>query len=233
MRFATATIAVFAGVAVAHYGEDPSYGNPPYGDSPAYGDEPASTAYETQYFTVTSCAPEVTDCPSRSTVVSSEIVPVTTSAQHPVVETPITDKPGNENPGNENPGNENPGNENPNPPVNSYSVPPENYPVPTLVPVYTSSALPGYETPGAQNCGAASIETITTYYTTVVPTVSYVTHSAPCETSAPPTPGKPNTPGTPSNGTIPSTTPIPTGAASTMGASAVLAVLAGAIAIFA
>ncbi|KAK2729209.1 extracellular serine-threonine rich protein [Colletotrichum kahawae] len=41
--------------------------------------EPASTVFSTQYFTVTSCAPTVTNCPARSTVVSSSVVPVTTS----------------------------------------------------------------------------------------------------------------------------------------------------------
>ncbi|KAL0932055.1 GPI anchored serine-rich protein [Colletotrichum truncatum] len=42
-------------------------------------DEPASTVFSTQYFTITSCAPEVTNCPARSTVVSSSVVPLTTS----------------------------------------------------------------------------------------------------------------------------------------------------------
>ncbi|KAF9872667.1 hypothetical protein CkaCkLH20_09846 [Colletotrichum karsti] len=41
--------------------------------------EPASTVFSTAYFTVTSCAPTVTNCPARSTVVSSSVVPVTTS----------------------------------------------------------------------------------------------------------------------------------------------------------
>ncbi|KAK2017710.1 hypothetical protein LZ32DRAFT_614384 [Colletotrichum eremochloae] len=38
-----------------------------------------STVFSTKYFTVTSCAPEVTNCPARSTVVSSSIEPWTTS----------------------------------------------------------------------------------------------------------------------------------------------------------
>jgi hypothetical protein len=209
MRFATAAVVVFAGVAAAHG---------------KHGEEAESTAYETQYFTVTSCAPEVTDCPARSTVVSSTVLPaVTTSAELPGVETPGVPAPS----GPDTPGG----------PYESYSVPAELTPVPTLTPVYTSSALPVLETPGAVDCGAASIETISTYYTTVVPTVSYITHAAEaCETTAPVVPGVPSTPTNPSNGTIPTTTPvtpIPTGGASTMGASAVLAVVAGLIAVFA
>ncbi|KAJ4387649.1 hypothetical protein N0V93_008246 [Gnomoniopsis smithogilvyi] len=39
-----------------------------------YGD--ASTVYSTQYMTITSCAATVTDCPARSTVVSSTSFPV-------------------------------------------------------------------------------------------------------------------------------------------------------------
>ncbi|KAK6209691.1 hypothetical protein QIS74_11275 [Colletotrichum tabaci] len=45
----------------------------------AYDDEPASTVFSTKFFTITSCAPEVTNCPARSTVVSSSVVPLTTS----------------------------------------------------------------------------------------------------------------------------------------------------------
>lgn len=39
------------------------------------GDEPESTLYSTAWITVTSCAATVTDCPARSTVVSSTLVP--------------------------------------------------------------------------------------------------------------------------------------------------------------
>ncbi|WYZ40749.1 hypothetical protein EsH8_IV_001090 [Colletotrichum jinshuiense] len=45
----------------------------------AHGEEPASTVFSTKFFTITSCAPEVTNCPARSTVVSSSVVPLTTS----------------------------------------------------------------------------------------------------------------------------------------------------------
>ncbi|OLN83418.1 hypothetical protein CCHL11_02983 [Colletotrichum chlorophyti] len=60
MRYAVAALAV-AGAVMAH------------------DDEPASTVFSTKFFTITSCAPEVTNCPARSTVVSSSVVPLTTS----------------------------------------------------------------------------------------------------------------------------------------------------------
>ncbi|KAK1975692.1 hypothetical protein LZ30DRAFT_736667 [Colletotrichum cereale] len=45
----------------------------------AQDDDVYSTVFSTKFFTVTSCAPEVTNCPARSTVVSSSIEPWTTS----------------------------------------------------------------------------------------------------------------------------------------------------------
>lgn len=63
MRYTAAAIA-FAGAAMAH------------GHS---AEEAESTVFSTQYFTVTSCAPTVTNCPARSTVVTSSVVPMTTS----------------------------------------------------------------------------------------------------------------------------------------------------------
>lgn len=42
--------------------------------------EPTSTVYSTQVYTVTSCAADVTDCPARSTVVSSSVVPIASSS---------------------------------------------------------------------------------------------------------------------------------------------------------
>ncbi|KAL2884459.1 hypothetical protein SGCOL_000407 [Colletotrichum sp. CLE4] len=42
-------------------------------------EEPASTVFSTKYFTITYCAPEVTNCPARSTVVSSSVEALTTS----------------------------------------------------------------------------------------------------------------------------------------------------------
>ncbi|EFQ27022.1 GPI anchored serine-rich protein [Colletotrichum graminicola M1.001] len=60
MRYAAAALAV-AGAVMAQ-------------DNDVY-----STVFSTKFFTVTSCAPEVTNCPARSTVVSSSVEPWTTS----------------------------------------------------------------------------------------------------------------------------------------------------------
>ncbi|KAJ0165711.1 hypothetical protein CTA2_10274 [Colletotrichum tanaceti] len=71
MRYTTAALAL-AGAVVAYYDE-----------------EPASTVFSTKYFTITSCAPEVTNCPARSTVVSSSVVPMTTSTIVPMTTSTI------------------------------------------------------------------------------------------------------------------------------------------------
>jgi hypothetical protein len=134
MRFAVA-VAAFAGLAAALAVADEA------------GDDYISTAYETQYFTVTSCKPEVTDCPARSTVVSSTIIPTVTSSYIP-----------------------------------SYSVP-------TLSTVLTA---PTVAITSAVGC-SVSVETISTSYTTVVPTVTYITHEAVCETTATASPVVPTT----------------------------------------
>ncbi|KAK7936628.1 uncharacterized protein PG986_015066 [Apiospora aurea] len=49
--------------------------------------------YETQYHTITSCAPEVTDCPARSTVTSSTVMAVTTPAGGYAVSSVVPQKP--------------------------------------------------------------------------------------------------------------------------------------------
>jgi len=48
---------------------------------------PDSTVYQTEEVTITSCAPTVTDCPARSTVVSLTSYPVPTTTKAPVVPT--------------------------------------------------------------------------------------------------------------------------------------------------
>ncbi|CAG1978862.1 unnamed protein product [Fusarium graminearum] len=65
MRYSTAAAAFLATGAMAHYDE-------------------VSKVYETKHVTITSCGPEVTNCPARSTVVSTTSYPVppkVTSAQ--------------------------------------------------------------------------------------------------------------------------------------------------------
>lgn len=65
MRFTAATLmASGAMAAVVPYGT-------PVAD--------VSTAYTTQVYTIISCAPDVTNCPARSTAVSSTVLPLTTS----------------------------------------------------------------------------------------------------------------------------------------------------------
>ncbi|KAK1579447.1 uncharacterized protein LY79DRAFT_564173 [Colletotrichum navitas] len=67
MRYAAAALAV-AGAVMAQDADVMAQ------DADVY-----STVFSTKYFTVTSCAPEVTNCPARSTVVSSSVEPWTTS----------------------------------------------------------------------------------------------------------------------------------------------------------
>ncbi|KAK6850283.1 hypothetical protein PG990_015401 [Apiospora arundinis] len=62
--------------------------------------------YETQYHTITSCAPEVTNCPAKSTVTSSTVYAVTTpaggyppSGPYDTAPAPYPTKPAGGNPG--------------------------------------------------------------------------------------------------------------------------------------
>ncbi|KAK8076733.1 hypothetical protein PG994_004005 [Apiospora phragmitis] len=54
--------------------------------------------YETQYHTITSCAPEVTNCPARSTVTSSTVYAVTTPAGGYAVSSVVPSKPAQSSP---------------------------------------------------------------------------------------------------------------------------------------
>lgn len=64
MRFSVATVAL-AGTAYAAYQVE--------------APEPESTVYATEYYTITSCGPTVTNCPAESTAVYSSSYPLTTS----------------------------------------------------------------------------------------------------------------------------------------------------------
>lgn len=98
----SAAVALFAGLATASYlPPAPVYEQPeapvypsevaPSSAAPAISSAPVvseapypsapvdETEYSTLVYTVTSCAPEVTNCPAASTVVSSSFVPLTTS----------------------------------------------------------------------------------------------------------------------------------------------------------
>lgn len=71
-------VLAFSGLAAAAL--IPAYDAPaPEVTSPAYELPAEETEYSTLLVTVTSCAPEVEDCPAESTVVSSSVVPLTTS----------------------------------------------------------------------------------------------------------------------------------------------------------
>jgi len=216
MRFALATVAL-AGAALAH-------------------EEAQSTVYSTQYYTITSCPPEVPDCPATKT---SSVVPLTTSTVYSTTTRTITDCPDTVT----------------YCPADSTTVVTETVAVSTTVcpveetetgkpgkpsstgspsnigggssfPPYPSSTL----TTAAPACPTTSVKTIKTSITTVIPTIIYETVEVPC-----PTGGASSTKSTPSGkptGTNPGG-PIATAGAATFGASAVLAAAAGLFAVLA
>ncbi|KAF1344221.1 ubiquitin 3 binding protein But2 C-terminal domain-containing protein [Delphinella strobiligena] len=67
----------------------PKASSAPASSAPAAPGPVTETLYSTHYATVTSCGPEVTDCPAESTVVHSTVVPVT-SAPAPTAPTSTT-----------------------------------------------------------------------------------------------------------------------------------------------
>lgn len=226
MRF-TATAVAFAGAAAAA----------------------GSTILSTDYVTVTSCGPTVTNCPAASTTVSSKVYEVTPSTVYTTkVKTITSCAP-----------------EVTNCPGKTGYVVTETIPVSTTLCPVTSTKhygngtyVPHPPTKGADQppstavskppkgdwpvtsigqpaCPTYSVKTISTSVTTVVPTVIYETVSIPC-----PEPTKPATgtgvpkPPVGGNATVPvtkPTTPVTAGAAS-LGASGVLAAAAGLAAVF-
>lgn len=111
-----------------------------------------STVYSTAYKTITSCAPDVIDCPARSTVVSS------TSYSLSKTMVPATT---------------------PTPDAASSNSPVKGTIVSAPGSAYTANSPVGAGQPGS--CSASYyVKAITT--TTVIPTVIYETHSAPCAT---------------------------------------------------
>ncbi|KAK3375150.1 hypothetical protein B0H63DRAFT_268719 [Podospora didyma] len=163
MRFAIATLAL-AGAAIAD-----------------------STVYSTDYTTITSCAATVTDCPARSTVVSSSVVALTTSTVYSTSVYTVTKCPDTVS----------------HCPAASTKVVTATVAVgttvcpvvPTSTPVYshytnaTGSSIPWYPssslTTVAPACPTYSVKTISTQITTVIPTVYYETVSVPCPTPKP------------------------------------------------
>lgn len=239
MRFAIATVALAGAVLAQEVSE-----------------EPQSTVYSTEYYTVTSCAPEVTDCPASSTVVASSVFPITTSTIYSTYTSTVTDCPDTVT----------------HCPADSTVVVTEtvavsttvcpvvptatviasyhygNSSVPVVHPSYTTLATSAgvqssYVAPlstvtAAPECPTTSVRTISTSITTVIPTVIYETVEVPCP-SAPAggNPGAPAPSGSVPSGGLPSGTkpPVPTftAGAATMGGSVALAAAAGLLAILA
>lgn len=134
-----------------------------------------SVVYTTKEYTITSCGPEITNCPAHSTVVvtSTEVAYTTVC---PVTETesesswPTTW----------------PATTWPSPSVNKTASAKPTYTY-TSKPAggYTSeSAKPTYTSKASECVPSSSVKTISTSVTTVVPTVIYETVSIPCPSTA-------------------------------------------------
>ena len=199
MRFAAAA-ALFASVALADYSA-----------------EPESTVYSTDYVTITSCGPTVTNCPAKSTVTSSTIYPVTTSTIYSTTVRTVTSCAPTVT----------------NCPAHSTTVVTESVAVSTTVCPLTSvsttkyynttsipavTTYPPVETTPVESypvesetstyevitsseapvCPTSSVKTISTSITTVIPTVIYETVAVPCPTTYAPSTGFPQPSG---NGT--------------------------------
>ncbi|KAL2018818.1 hypothetical protein VTK56DRAFT_376 [Thermocarpiscus australiensis] len=224
MRFAAAAVAL-AGAALAH-------------------DEAAqSTVFSTEYFTITSCAPTVTNCPASHTVVSSSVYPVTTSTIFSTTTRTVTDCPDTVT----------------HCPAESTSVVTETVAVSTTVCpvkptqpaeetssssfVYSNTTSPAAQPPyptstlvtsAAPECPTSSVKTIKTSITTVIPTIIYETVAVPCPTagSSQSSPSGAVPSGVKPTGTKPAQ-PTFTAGAATMGGSVVLAAAAGLVALLA
>lgn len=160
---------------------------------------PVSTAYTTEMVTITSCAPEVTDCPARSTVVTSSVIPLTTSTVYTTkvhtvtscgpevtecpahstvvstetiaVSTTICPVTATETPGHWS---------------NSTIVVPPSQPESTgpAVPGTEVPATTGPAVPATTECVPShSVTAITKSYTTVLTSVEYSTVEVPCPTA--------------------------------------------------
>jgi hypothetical protein len=189
MRF-TATAVAFAGAAAAAN----------------------STVLSTDYITVTSCAPTVTNCPAASTTVSSKVYEVTPSTVYTTtVKTitscapEVTNCPGKSGyvvtetipvsttwcpvTGTKSWGN---GTFVPHPPTKATETP--YYPPATGVPTWPkgctgAGCVVSSATLAQPACPTYSVKTISTSVTTVVPTVIYETVSIPCPGTVPPPAG--------------------------------------------
>jgi hypothetical protein len=216
MRFAVAAAAL-AGTALAAHGE------------------PQSTVYSTEYYTITSCGPSVTNCPYASTVVSSSVIPLTTSTIYSTLTRTVTDCPDTVS----------------HCPADSTVLVTETVAVSTTVcPVVhmpTSTADYEHETDSyvhsphptstlvtvapVPQCPGTSVKTIKTSITTVIPTIIYETVEVPCPTGPASSPSGYTPSGRPSSTKPPQ--PTFTAGASTIGRSVALAAVAGLVALLA
>ncbi|KAK8117290.1 GPI anchored serine-rich protein [Apiospora kogelbergensis] len=113
--------------------------------------------YETQYHTITSCAPEVTNCPAKSTVTSSTVYAVTTPAGGYPVSSVVPSKSAVTSPavpvvptGGK--------------PSGPYDTAPAPYPVESV----TSNSPVKPTQPGAPGLPVTSVQTISTCMPTVI-----------------------------------------------------------------
>ena len=85
MQFSKLSVVFFAALASASnghfHGRHHHFGRRQYGNETGISGPrmTTSTVYETQTFTITSCAPTVTDCPAESTKVVTSVVAVSTT----------------------------------------------------------------------------------------------------------------------------------------------------------
>ncbi|SCV30005.1 uncharacterized protein FFFS_02068 [Fusarium fujikuroi] len=203
-----------------------------------------STIYSTNIRTITSCGPEVPDCPARSgtPVVVTETIAVSTTIC-PVEPTGGSEKPGKpEQPGKpekpSQPGYEQP----PAPPAETKPAQPSKpvvpgqpqnpgngtvphppvYPNPPATqsgekPVVPPTPVPVPSNPGnpEQCIPSQSVTAITKEYTTVLTSVEYSTIQVPCPTGT--TPGNPSNPGQPGQPESPTGPAVPPPATTPIG----------------
>jgi len=81
MQYALVAAALFGAVAIA---APPSYG------APAYGSGETDTILSTQIATITSCGPEVTDCPAKTAAAASPTDTCTDSSTYPANAVPYS-----------------------------------------------------------------------------------------------------------------------------------------------
>ena len=204
MRFAAAAVffagAVMAGTEVAEstvYSTEyqtitscaPDVTNCPARTSTKVHPMTTSTVFSTTVHTITSCAPEVTNCPARSTVISTEIVAVSTTI------CPVTAGNGGKSYYNttvgvstmtaQPVGGAAPSGAVPSGAATLPSVPssPSNIAGNAANPSGVSNALTTPAAVPVAACPTYSVKTISTSVTTVIPTVIYETVSVPCPTA--------------------------------------------------